>query len=74
MRQANLTEAKQSEATLRDEFGEQIFKTVISRRSAVSKSLFHHVSIYDFDPRCVVADEFTSLSKEVIKIINNTTM
>lgn len=74
MRQANLTEAKQSEATLRDEFGEQIFNTVISRRSAVSKSLFHHVSIYDFDPRCVVADEFTSLSKEVIKRINSTTM
>lgn len=74
MRQANLTEARQSEAALREKFGNQIFKTVISRRSAVSKSLFHHVSIYDFDRRCTVAEEFTMLANEIKKKLNRTTV
>ncbi|MBQ9645359.1 MAG: ParA family protein [Prevotella sp.] len=74
MRQANLIEAKQSEAELRKNFGNQIFKTVISRRSAVSKSLFHHVSIYDFDRRCPVAEEFTFLANEIQKELNKVTV
>ena len=72
MRQANLIEAKQSEKSLREKFGNQIFKTVISRRSAVSKSLFHHVSIYDFDSHCPVAEEFTFLANEIQKKLNAT--
>lgn len=74
MRQANLIEAKQSEKALRDKFGKQIFKTVISRRSAVSKSLFHHVSIYDFDGHCPVAEEYTMLSSEIHKKLKGTTV
>lgn len=74
MRQANLTEAKQSEASLREKFGKQIFRTVISRRSAVSKSLFHHVSIYDFDGRCPVAEEFTMLANELQKRLGITAL
>lgn len=74
MRQANLVEARQSEAELRRNFGNQIFKTVISRRSAVSKSLFHHVSIYDFDRRCPVAEEYTLLANEIQKKLNNVTL
>jgi len=74
MRQANLTEAKQSEAVLREKFGNQIFKTVISRRSAVSKSLFHHVSIYDFDGRCPVAEEYTMLANEIQKKLYRVTV
>lgn len=74
MRQANLIEARQSEAELRKNFGNQIFKTVISRRSAVSKSLFHHVSIFDFDRRCPVAEEFIFLANEVQKKLNSVTL
>ena len=74
MRQANLTEAKQSEAALREKFGGQIFKTVVSRRSAVSKSLFHHVSIYDFDRRCPVAEEFNALASEILQRLKSTAL
>lgn len=73
MRQAHLAEAKQSEAALREKFGKQIFKTAISRRSAVSKSLFHHVSIYDFDHHCPVAEEFTLLAVEIQKRLKSAT-
>lgn len=73
MRQANLTEAKQCEADLRTNFADQIFKTVISRRSAVSKSQFHHVSIFDFDPRCPVAEQYTMLANEVTDKLNSVT-
>lgn len=74
MRQANLTEAKQSEAALREKFDRQIFKTAVSRRSAVSKSLFHHVSIFDFDGRCPVAEEYTLLANEIQKKLNSVTV
>ena len=74
MRQANLIEAKQSERALREKFGKQIFQTVISRRSAVSKSLFHHVSIYDFDRHCPVAEEFTMLANEIQKKLKGATV
>lgn len=74
MRQANLTEAKQSEQALREKFGDQIFRTAISRRSAVSKSLFHHVSIYDFDSRCPVAEEYTLLANDIQKKLKDTTV
>ena len=74
MRQANLIEAKQSEAALREKFGSQIFKTAISRRSAVSKSLFHHVSIYDFGGGYPVTEEYTMLSNEIQKKLNSVTV
>ncbi|MBR6140151.1 MAG: ParA family protein [Bacteroidaceae bacterium] len=74
MRQGNLTEAKQSEAALRDKFGKQIFQTVISRRSAVSKSLFHHVSIFDFDHNNPVAEEFIMLANEVQRKLKKVTL
>ena len=74
MRQANLTEAKQAEKFLREKFGNQIFKTAISRRSAVSKSQFHQVSIYDFDSGSPVAEEFTMLANEIQKKLSAVTV
>lgn len=74
MRQANLTEAKQSEAMLRHDFEGQIFNTVISRRSAVSKSQFNHISIFDFDRRCPVAEQFTALANELRERLNSVTV
>lgn len=74
MRQANLRSAQDAEKFLREKFGSQIFKTVISRRSAVSESVFHHVSIYDYSRRCPVAEEFTFLANEIQKKIGSVTL
>lgn len=74
MRQSNLRAAKDAEQFLREKFGNQIFKTVTSRRSAVSESNFHHVSIYEYNRRCPAVDEYTMLANEIQKKLNSITV
>ena len=74
MRQANLRAAGPAEEFLREKFGKQIFKTVLSRRSAVSEANFHHVSIYAENRRCPATEEYTFLANEILKKLNSITL
>jgi len=61
------TIAKDVEAHIRNVFGKKAFKTVISRSVRLEESPAHKKPIFDYAPRSSGAEEYESLSKEVLK-------
>jgi chromosome partitioning protein len=61
------TISKDVEAHIRSVFGRKAFKTVISRSVRLEEAPAHKKPIFDYAPRSSGAEEYESLSKEVLK-------
>jgi len=61
------TISKDVEAHIRNVFGRKAFKTVISRSVRLEESPAHKKPIFDYASRSSGAEEYQSLSKEVLK-------
>ena len=61
------TISKDVEAHIRSVFGKKAFKTVISRSVRLEEAPAHKKPIFDYAPRSSGAEEYQSLSKEVLK-------
>jgi chromosome partitioning protein len=59
--------SKDVESHIRSVFGKKAFKTVISRSVRLEESPAHKKPIFDYAPRSSGAEEYQSLSKEVLK-------
>ncbi|MFN6963401.1 MAG: ParA family protein [Pyrinomonadaceae bacterium] len=59
--------AKDVESYIRNTFGEQTFDTVITRSVRLEEAPAHKKSIFDHAPRSSGADEYTRLSEEVLR-------
>jgi chromosome partitioning protein len=61
------TLSKDVEAHIRKVFGKKTFKTIISRSVRLEESPAHKKSIFAYSPRSSGAQEYDSLSKEVLR-------
>jgi len=59
--------AKDVESYIRNTFGDKTFETVITRSVRLEEAPAHKKSIFDYAPRSSGADEYTRLSEEVLK-------
>lgn len=66
------TISRDVEEHIRNVFGKKAFKTVISRSVRLEESPAHRKSIFDYAPRSSGAEEYHSLSKEVLKRADET--
>ena len=58
--------SREVEAKVRDEFGDQVFSTVIPTNVRLAEAPSHHKSIFEYDSESTGARAYRELAKEVL--------